>query len=143
MNKRLIFTFAATLFGVSALGMADTTIPSDGLNQYCQDEAQTMDEIYENGALTKCYFTGRSLPEAYKQYRDALPDDSQQFLVNKLVTKKNMEMPCSIEGCIAIRYRWDGDKKLLVVQEFEGGETQLQFVQDNKGTALDVTQHLD
>ncbi|EPL9571198.1 hypothetical protein MMK73_004838 [Providencia rettgeri] len=143
MNKRLMFTFATVLFGASAFSQADTTIPNDGLNKYCQDENQTMDEIYENGALTKCYFMGNTLSEAYKQYRSGLTEDGPLFLAEKLIIKKNMAMPCPVEGCIAINYRWDGDKKLNIVQEFEGGETQLQFTQENKGTALEITQQMD
>lgn len=143
MNKNNLFALAVILFGVSFFSLANTTIPNDGLNEYCQDEEQTMDEIYENGALTKCYFTGSTLLQAYKQYRSGLLEDGPLFLVEKLVIQKNSEMPCPVEGCIAIRYRWDGDKKLNIVQEFEGGETHLQFVQESKGTALDITQHID
>ncbi|HEM8291212.1 MULTISPECIES: hypothetical protein [Providencia] len=143
MNKYLMFIFATIFWGASASSQANTTIPNDGLNKYCQDEEQTMDEIYENGALTKCYFAGSSLSEAYKHYRSGLIEDGQLFLAEKLVIKKNMAMPCPVEGCIAINYRWDGDKKLNIVQEFEGGETHLQFTQDNQGTTIAITQHMD
>lgn len=143
MNKRLVFTLVTVLFGASAFSQAETAIPNDGLNKYCQDENQTMDEIYENGALTKCYFMGSTLSEAYKQYRSGLIEDAPLFLAEKLAIKKNMSMPCPVEGCIAINYRWDGDKKLNIIQEFEGGETHLQFTQENKGTALEITQHMD
>ncbi|HGN1704898.1 TPA: hypothetical protein ACKRTE_000716 [Providencia rettgeri] len=142
MKTRLTFVLAAIVVGLSLPSIAETAIPSNGLNKYCQDEVQTMDEVYENGALTKCYFKGMTLLEAYQQYRAALVD-GQQFLIEKPVVNKNMDIPCSSEGCIEVRYHWDGKQKLKVEQEFEGGETHLEFIQDNEGTALDVRQYPD
>lgn len=142
MKNRLTLALTLTALVISSASFADTAIPSEGLNQYCQDAEQTMDEVYENGALTKCYFNGTSLLDAYTQYRTALID-GQQFLSEKPAINKNVDLPCPSEGCVAIRYRWDGDKNLNVEQEFAGGETHLQFVQDNKGTALEITQHPD
>ncbi|MGV2934053.1 hypothetical protein ACIPUA_03190 [Providencia sp. AGC89] len=142
MSKRLTFILAAILVGVSTPMMAEISIPNNELNQYCQDTVQTMDEIYENGALTKCYFTGDSILEAYQHYRAGLVD-GQQFLTKKLMIKTDMDMPCPSEGCVAIRYRWNGGQNLKIEQEFEGGETHLQFRQNSDGTSLEITKHLD
>lgn len=141
MHKRITYAFAIIGLVLSGSGTA-TTIPEDGLNKYCQDVVRTMDEVYENGALTQCYFKDLSLLEAYIQYRTALID-GKQFLTENLEIKQNIEMPCPSDGCIAIRYHWNDDKNLKIEQEFAGGETHLQFVQDNKGTTLEIIQYPD
>ncbi|GAB1439085.1 hypothetical protein MASR2M36_18470 [Providencia sp.] len=142
MNRRLTFVLAAIVVGLNSPSIAETTIPSNGLNKYCQDEVQTMDEVYENGALTKCYFKGATLLEAYQQYRSTLAD-GQQFLIEKLALNEDMDASCTSEGCIAVRYRWDGKQKLNIEQEFEGGETLIAFIQDNNGTAIEVRRYPD
>ncbi|AXH61822.1 MULTISPECIES: hypothetical protein [Providencia] len=141
MNKRITRVLATIGLVLSGSCIA-ITIPDHGLSKYCQDVVRTMDEVYENGALTQCYFKDLSLLEAYTQYR-ALLIDGKQFLIENLENNRNIEMPCPSEGCIAIRYHWNGDQNLKIEQEFAGGETHLQFVQDNKGTALKIIQYPD
>lgn len=55
MYKRITYVFAITGLVLSGSGTA-TTIPENGLNKYCQYVVRTMDEVYENGALSQSYF---------------------------------------------------------------------------------------
>ena len=36
-------------------------------DKYCSSPEQTMDEVYEHGAITNCIYTGLSITDAYKK----------------------------------------------------------------------------
>lgn len=37
-------------------------------DKYCSSPEQTMDDVYENGAITDCVYAGLSIADAYKKY---------------------------------------------------------------------------
>lgn len=125
------------LMSVSISAVAQEKPNNKLIEKLCKNAEQSMEDVYENGALTQCHFPNSSLLSAYQEYRNLLGDD-KKFLEAKLEPNKNKEVICSDDNCQSIIYRWSGDKKLEIEQSFPGGETYLQFIQDNKETSLEI-----
>ncbi|HBO25105.1 MAG TPA: hypothetical protein DD649_19790 [Providencia sp.] len=138
MRKKIQFGITILAFSFSFYSMAQNSQPSHELDKVCKSQKQEMADVYENGALTECYFKNASLLQAYEKYRSLLGQDDQSFLSSKLVLNKNLETKCSNDNCISVNYNWDGIEKLNIEQVFAGGETHLEFNQDKKGTRLEI-----
>ena len=137
MKNILKLSVIGILMSVSVNSFAQEKPNNKLIDKLCKNAVQTMDDVYENGALTQCHFSDRSLLSAYQEYRDLLGED-KQFLEAKLERNKNKEVICSDDNCLSIIYRWSGENKLEIEQSFSGGETYLQFIQDKKDTLLEI-----
>ncbi|WP_249215382.1 MULTISPECIES: hypothetical protein [unclassified Providencia] len=137
MKKLFKLGLLSVLMGVSISAVAQEKPNNKLIDKLCKNAEQSMEDVYENGALTQCHFPNSSLLSAYQEYRNLLGDD-KKFLEAKLEPNKNKEVICSDDNCPSIIYRWSGDKKLEIEQSFPGGETYLQFIQNNKGTSLEI-----
>ncbi|HHR6077990.1 TPA: hypothetical protein ACS7ZY_000309 [Providencia alcalifaciens] len=138
MMKKLFKLGLLSIFMSVSIGAVAQEKPNNKLiDKLCKNAEQSMEDVYENGALTQCHFPNSSLLSAYQEYRSLLGDD-KKFLEAKLELNKNKEVICSDDNCQSIIYRWSGDKKLEIEQSFPGGETYLQFIQDNKETSLEI-----
>ncbi|HEQ1856691.1 TPA: hypothetical protein VEO38_000185 [Providencia alcalifaciens] len=136
--KKLFKLGLLSIFMSVSIGAVAQEKPNNKLiDKLCKNAEQSMEDVYENGALTQCHFPNSSLLSAYQEYRSLLGDD-KKFLEAKLELNKNKEVICSDDNCQSIIYRWSGDKKLEIEQSFPGGETYLQFIQDNKETSLEI-----
>lgn len=137
MNKWFKLGLLSVLMSVSIGAVAQEKPNNKLIDKLCKNAEQSMEDVYENGALTQCHFPNSSLLSAYQEYRNLIGDD-KKFLEAKLEPNKNKEVTCSDDNCQLIIYRWSGDKKLEIEQSFPGGETYLQFIQDNKETLLEI-----
>ncbi|MEQ5126462.1 hypothetical protein ABN225_06625 [Providencia alcalifaciens] len=138
MIKKLFkLCLLSVLMSVSISAVAQEKPNNKLIDKLCKNAEQSMEDVYENGALTQCHFPNSSLLSAYQEYRNLLGDD-KKFLEAKLEPNKNKEVICSDDNCQSIIYRWSGDKKLEIEQSFPGGEIYLQFIQDNKETSLEI-----
>ncbi|CAG9417930.1 hypothetical protein [Providencia alcalifaciens] len=137
MKKRFKLGLLSILMSVSIGAVAQEKPNNKLIDKLCKNAEQSMEEVYENGALTQCHFPNSSLLSAYQEYRNLLGDD-KKFLEAKLEPNKNKEVICSDNNCQSVIYRWSGDQKLEIEQSFPGGETYLQFIQNNKDTSLEI-----
>lgn len=117
MKNILKLSVIGILMSVSVNSFAQEKPNNKLIDKLCKNAVQTMDDVYENGALTQCHFSDRSLLSAYQEYRDLLGED-KQFLEAKLEPNKNKEVICSDDNCLSIIYRWSGENKLEIEQSF-------------------------
>ncbi len=143
MKKYLSFSITALVLSCSLQAIAQNTLPTNESSQVCRNEQQDIADVYENGALTKCYFQHDPLLIAYEKYRNLQTQDDKAFLVEALVLNENKEVKCPNDSCISINYHWDGNDKLNIEQQFAGGETHLKLIQDKKGTSIEVRHFSD
>jgi hypothetical protein len=97
----------------------------------CKDierDENTYDTIHE------CYYKEINILDAYKKYRDDLVE-GKNYLLETVTINKNVVMKCD-NGCIEVNYKWNGPDDLIIVQQFNGGETEIHFSKDEQGTKV-------
>lgn len=60
MNKCLKYSIVISALGFSFQCAAQGAQLTSQLDKVCQSKEQKIEDVYENGALTQCYFKGRS-----------------------------------------------------------------------------------
>ncbi|WP_193072072.1 hypothetical protein [Pseudomonas sp. FME51] len=129
----------ATLLYSSALlaeNKMDKVIVHD---KYCSSPEQTMDEVYEYGAITDCIYTGLSITEAYEKY---VIEHDEAYLEKAVNVNNNIQKEYTEES-VTVDYKWENPKKLMIEQQFAGGFTEIMLEEDQKGTKITITGHPD
>ncbi|WP_368887694.1 hypothetical protein [Proteus columbae] len=108
-------------------------------NKYCSSPKQTMDEVYENGAITHCVYAGLSIADAYKKY---VNEHDEDYLVKTIKVNNNIQKEYTKDG-VSVDYKWENPKKLMIEQRFSGGFTEFVLEEDKKGTKITITGHPD
>lgn len=108
-------------------------------NKFCTSPVQTMDEIYENGALTYCVYDGLTIIEAYKKY---VSEHNEDFLEKTLNVNVNAKKEYTNDG-VLVEYKWENPHKLTIEQQFAGGITILILEENKKGTNMTITGYPD
>ncbi|QEZ92125.1 MULTISPECIES: hypothetical protein [Proteus] len=108
-------------------------------DKYCSSPEQTMDDVYENGAITDCVYTGLSIADAYKKY---VNEHDEDYLVKTIKVNNNIQKEYTKDG-VSVDYKWENPQKLMIEQQFAGGFTELLLEEDQKGTKITITGHPD
>ncbi|MEB6856470.1 hypothetical protein NA898_03085 [Proteus cibi] len=108
-------------------------------NKYCSSPEQTMDEVFENGALTYCVYAGLSIAEAYKKY---VREHDEDYLLKTIKVNNNIQKEYT-QNDVFVDYKWESPKKLMIEQQFAGGFTELLLEEDQSGTKITITGHPD
>ena len=75
------------------------------------------------------------LLNSYKKYRDGLQIDYKKYLLDTIFTNENLTKKCD-NGCIEVDYKWSGPHMLIIKQDFNGGETEIHFIEETNGTRV-------
>lgn len=108
-------------------------------DKYCSSPEQTMDEVFESGALTYCVYSGLSIAEAYKKY---VNEHDEDYLVKTIKMNNNIQKEYTKDD-VSVDYKWESPKKLMIEQQFSGGFTEFLLEEDKKGTKITITGHPD
>ncbi|WP_100158186.1 hypothetical protein [Proteus columbae] len=108
-------------------------------DKYCSSPEQTMDEVFENGALTHCVYPGFSIADAYKKY---VNEHDEYYLVKTIKVNSNIQKEYAKDG-VSVDYKWENSNKLMIEQQFSGGFTEFVLEEDKKGTRITITGHPD
>lgn len=108
-------------------------------DKYCSSPEQTMDEVYESGAITHCIYAGLSITDAYKKYVNEHDED----YLEKTIKVNNNAQKEYIKDDVSVDYKWESPKKLMIEQQFAGGLTEFLLEEDQKGTKITITGHPD
>ncbi|MEQ4923482.1 hypothetical protein [Proteus hauseri] len=123
----------------SALFAEDKTDMIVVNDKYCTSPKQTMDEIYENGALTHCVYQGMDLLAAYKKY---VSEHDEAYLEKTLKRNVNNQKEYA-DGSISVVYKWENPRRLVIEQQFSGGSTDFLLEEDKAGTKITITGYPD
>lgn len=80
----------------------------------------------------ECFYNGMNLIDTYREYRSELTNHDGKYLQNNIIPNKDFSIKCDDE-CIAIIYKWNGTNKLVITQQFDGGETEISFNKEEQG----------
>ena len=108
-------------------------------DQYCSSPEQTLDEVFENGSLTHCIYTGLSIADAYKKY---VNEHDEEYLEKIIKVNNNIQKEYTKDG-VFVDYKWENPKKLMIEQQFAGGFSEILLEEDQKGTKITITGHPD
>lgn len=108
-------------------------------DKYCSSPEQTMDEVFESGALTYCVYSSLSIAEAYKKY---VNEHDEDYLVKTIKMNNNIQKEYTKDD-VSVDYKWESPKKLMIEQQFSGGFTEFLLEEDKKGTKITITGHPD
>ncbi|MBG6025925.1 hypothetical protein [Proteus columbae] len=108
-------------------------------DKYCSSPEQTMDDVYENGAITDCVYAGLSIADAYKKY---VNEHDEDYLVKTIKVNNNIQKEYTKDG-VSVDYKWENPQKLMIEQQFAGGFTELLLEEGQKGTKITITGHPD
>ena len=108
-------------------------------DKYCSSPEQTMDEVFESGALTYCVYSGLSIADAYKKY---VSEHDEDYLVKTIKVNNNIQKEYTKDD-VSVDYKWESPKKLMIEQQFSGGFTEFLLEEDKKGTKITITGHPD
>ncbi|MBG5948301.1 hypothetical protein I5E72_00835 [Proteus terrae] len=108
-------------------------------DKYCSSPEQTMDEVFESGALTYCVYAGFSIADAYKKY---VSEHDEDYLVKTIKVNNNIQKEYTKDD-VVVDYKWESPKKLMIEQQFSGGFTEFLLEEDKKGTKITITGHPD
>ncbi|HEK0785914.1 TPA: hypothetical protein ACXN3T_000622 [Proteus mirabilis] len=108
-------------------------------DKYCSSPEQTMDEVFESGALTYCVYSGLSIADAYKKY---VSEHDEDYLVKTIKMNNNIQKEYTKDD-VSVDYKWESPKKLMIEQQFSGGFTEFLLEEDKKGTKITITGHPD
>lgn len=108
-------------------------------DKYCSSPEQTMDEVFENGALTNCIYAGLSIADAYKKY---VNEHDEDYLVKTIKVNNNIQKEYTKDE-VSVDYKWENPKKLRIEQQFSGGFTEFVLEEDQKGTKIMIIGHPD
>lgn len=108
-------------------------------DKYCSSPEQTMDEVFESGALTYCVYSGLSIVDAYKKY---VSEHDEDYLVKTIKMNNNIQKEYTKDD-VSVDYKWESPKKLMIEQQFSGGFTEFLLEEDKKGTKITITGHPD
>ncbi|WPD00837.1 hypothetical protein [Proteus terrae] len=108
-------------------------------DKYCSSPEQTMDEVFESGALTYCVYSGLSIADAYKKY---VSEHDEYYLVKTIKVNNNIQKEYTKDD-VSVDYKWESPKKLMIEQQFSGGFTEFLLEEDKKGTKITITGHPD
>lgn len=101
-------------------------------NVICNHKEQSPEEVFGSGDVEECLYKNLNILDSYQKYRDGLTHDNKKYLRENIVINKNFSMKCD-NGCIAVIYKWNGPDRLTIMQQFEGGETQISFTKEVRG----------
>lgn len=90
------------------------------------DEYEQVEEVF---------YQEMDLLNSYKKYRDSLQIDYKKYLLDTIFTNENLTKKCD-DGCIEVDYKWSGPHVLIIKQDFNGGETEIHFIEENHGTRI-------
>ncbi|MFS7198151.1 hypothetical protein AB6866_23045 [Rahnella inusitata] len=90
------------------------------------DEYEQIEEVFNQEM---------DLINSYKKYRDSLQIDYKKHLVGTIFTNVDLTKKCD-NGCIKVDYKWSGPHVLIIKQDFNGGETEIHFIEENHGTRI-------
>lgn len=108
-------------------------------DKYCSSPEQTMDEVYEYGAITNCIYTGLSITDAYKKY---VSEHDDAYLEKVIRVNNNIQKEYTNDA-VSVDYNWENPKKLIIEQQFAGGFTEILLEEDQKGTKITIIGHPD
>ncbi|MBG3131049.1 hypothetical protein I4674_14810 [Proteus mirabilis] len=108
-------------------------------DKYCSSPEQTMDDIYENGAITDCVYAELSIADAYKKY---VNEHDEDYLVKTIKVNNNIQKEYTKDG-VSVDYKWENPQKLMIEQQSAGGFTEFVLEEDKKGTKITITGHPD
>ncbi|QIG06285.1 hypothetical protein [Proteus sp. ZN5] len=108
-------------------------------DKYCSSPEQTMDEVFENGALTYCVYADLSIADAYKKY---VSEHDEDYLVKTIKVNNDIQKEYTKDG-VSVDYKWESAKKLMIEQQFSGGFTEFLLEEDKKGTKITITGYPD
>ncbi|MFG0736929.1 hypothetical protein [Proteus terrae] len=108
-------------------------------DKYCSSPEQTMDEVFESGALTYCVYAGFSISDAYKKY---VSEHDEDYLVKTIKVNNNIQKEYTKDD-VVVDYKWESPKKLMIEQQFSGGFTEFLLEEDKKGTKITITGYPD
>jgi hypothetical protein len=98
----------------------------------CTHTEQTPDQVYENGDVNVCHYKNMTILETYNKYRNNLSSNEKKHLQDNISSNINLSMKCD-NGCITVDYKWNGPDNLIVTQQFDGGETEVNFTKEEQG----------
>lgn len=108
-------------------------------DKYCSSPEQTMDEVYEHGAITNCIYTGLSITDAYKKY---VSEHDEAYLEKVIRVNNNIQKEYTNDA-VSVDYNWENPQKLIIEQQFAGGFTEILLEEDQKGTKITIIGHPD
>ncbi|ENA9698529.1 hypothetical protein ABG299_004108 [Salmonella enterica subsp. enterica] len=98
----------------------------------CKDDSREMAYVYEQGAITQCFYRGYDLLRTYYSYIKNDDDNYSDFL-DGIVPGKNITVE-NRGNTINVEYTWQGTHTLHIVQNYEGGTTEITFKSREDGT---------
>ena len=85
--------------------------------------------------VEEIFYQEMGLLNSYKKYRDGLQIDYKKYLLDTIFTNENLTKKCD-DGCIEVDYKWSGPHMLIIKQDFNGGETEIHFIEETNGTRV-------
>ena len=85
--------------------------------------------------VEEAFYQGMGLLNSYKKYRDDLQIDYKKYLLGTIFINENLTKKCD-NGCIEVDYKWSGPHVLIIKQDFNGGETEIHFIEETNGTRV-------
>lgn len=128
-----------TLLYSSALFAETTTDKIIVHDKFCSSPEQTMDEVYEHGAITHCVYVGLSITEAYNKY---VNEHDEDYLDKTINVSSNIQKEYT-KDAVSVDYKWESPKKLMIEQQFAGGFTEFVLEEDQQGTKITIVSHPD
>lgn len=81
------------------------------------------------------FYQEMDLLNSYKKYRDSLQTDYKKYLLDTIFKNENLTKKCD-NGCIEVDYKWSGPHVLEIKQYFDGGKTEIHFIEETHGTRI-------
>lgn len=106
----------------------------------CELGPRDMEYVYENGAMTRCFYPNMSMKDAYEAHRKALSDSKN--LLPTLTPGKNLTIE-KLGDTERVEYQWQGDNVLHITQSFPGGTTEFLLESAPAGTTVTETEFPD
>lgn len=85
--------------------------------------------------VEEVFYQGMGLLNSYKKYRDGLQIDYKKYLLDTIFINENLTKKCD-NGCIEVDYKWSDPHVLIIKQDFNGGETEIHFIEETNGTRV-------
>lgn len=101
----------------------------------CESGPRDMEYVYEHGAMTRCFYPGMSMKQAYEAHRKERSDS--ESLLPTLTPGKDLAVE-KLGDTERVEYQWQGDNVLHITQLFPGGTTE--FILESATTGTTVTE---
>lgn len=138
INDKIIFSYNGWWVFFSTI--KNEPDPVAKKNPYCSSPEQTPEEIFEGeGYRIDCYYNEFPLLKAYDQYR---LDHDIDYLENDIELNKNYIKEYTKNG-VSVEYKWISPQKLIIDQQFQGGNTDIIIEQESNGTKITSYGHPD